>query len=140
MSAQIEHTPRILIVDDEKIFRSVTAQTLTDEGFEVTEAASGAEAMKYIREQSYNIALLDVRMSDFDGIETLKYIREESPSTDCLILTGYADIGIALSAMKFGAKEFLTKPISGEELVQRVKSVWNAHLADMRLKDIQTRY
>src|SRR5271169_3816907 len=140
MGTQIEHTPRILIVDDEKIFRSVTAQTMSEEGFEVTEAANGTEAMNYIHEQSFNIALLDIRMEEFDGLETLKYILKHSPDTECMILTGYAEIGIALSAMKFGAKEFLTKPISNEELIQRVKSVWNAHLAEMRLKDVQTRF
>lgn len=140
MSTQNEHIPRILIVDDEKIFRSVTAQTMAEEGFEVTEASNGSEAMTYIHEQSFNIALLDIRMEEFDGLETLKYIRKHSPDTECMILTGYAEIGIALSAMKFGAREFLTKPISNEELIQRVKSVWNAHLAEMRLKDIQTRF
>jgi signal transduction histidine kinase len=132
-----DHPPRILIVDDETIFRSLTASTLAKEGFEITEAANGAEALDALERHSFDLALLDVRMEGMDGLDLLRLLREESPSTECLILTGFAELDMALHAMKSGAREFLTKPIGNEELIARVKSVWRAHNAEKRLRSLQ---
>jgi len=132
--------PRILIVDDEKIFRSLTARTLAEEGFDTTEAANAFEALEAIGRRSFDLALLDVRMEGMDGIDLLRLLREESPSTECLILTGFAELDMALHAMKNGAREFLTKPIGNEELITRVKSVWRARSTEMRLRSLHNQF
>ncbi|HUL43932.1 MAG TPA: response regulator [Bacteroidota bacterium] len=132
--------PRVLVVDDEKMFRTVTVQACKEEGFQVAEASSGKEAIDRCRERSFDIVLLDVRMNDLDGLETLKILREQSPSTEYLIVTGHAEVGLALQALKSGIREFITKPIGTEELVQRIKSVWRARLAEKRLKEMQIKF
>jgi len=132
--------PRVLVVDDEKVFRTVTAHAFKEEGFQVAEASSGKEAIERCKDRSFDIVLLDVRMNELDGIETLKILREQSPSTEYVIITGHAEVGLALQALKSGIREFITKPIGTEELVQRIKSVWRARLAEKRLKEMQTKF
>jgi signal transduction histidine kinase len=133
----MESKPKLLVVDDEDSFRMLMAMALRDEGFDVVEAVNGDEALARVKERSFDLALLDIRMPGVDGITVLKTLRKESPSTDCIMITGYQDITLAVEAIKLGAKEFLPKPLNGEELVQRVKSVLRAHMAEAHLRELQ---
>lgn len=129
--------PRILVVDDEEGFRTLLKCGLEDEGYKVTEASNGEEAIILSREHTYDLALLDLRMPGINGIEVLKVIREVSPSTDCVMITGYQDVQLAVEAIKLGAKDFLPKPQNLDELINRIKNVLRAHTAEAHITEIQ---
>lgn len=132
--------PRLLVVDDEPGFRTLLAQALENEGFDVTQASDGDEAVAAVRQHTYDLALLDIRMPKIDGIEALKIIRNESPSTDCIMITGHQDVQLAVEAIKLGAREFLPKPLNIEDLMIRINSVLRIHMADKHIKDIQANF
>lgn len=140
MPANENHTPRLLVVDDEEAFRTLIAGVLSDEGYEVDDAATGNDAIRSIREHSYDLVLLDMKMPGMDGIQVLGVIRKESPRTDVIMITGYQDVQLAVQAIKLGAKEFLNKPLNPFELVHRVKMVLDVHLSESRLKDVQAQF
>jgi two-component system, sensor histidine kinase and response regulator len=132
--------PRLLVVDDEESFLILAARALEDQGFDVTAVSNGDEAVRLLRERTFDLALLDIRMFEIDGLELLRIIRKESPTTDCIMITGFHEVEIAVEAIKLGAKEFLTKPIGINDLVTRVKSVLRAHVAEHHLRELQAEY
>ncbi len=140
MPANEQHTPCLLVVDDEEAFRTLIAGVLSDEGYDVDDAASGTDAMKAIRNRSYDLVLLDMKMPGVDGMQVLQTIRKESPLTDVIMITGYQDIQLAVQAIKMGATEFLSKPLNPFELVHRVKLVLDVHLSEVRMKNLQAQF
>ena len=106
----------ILIVDDEESMRDACRQVLAPEGFAVTEAASGDEAMEAMRRESFDLAILDLKMPRVDGLEILRWIRQESPGTAAIVITGYPSVESAVEAMKRGAADFLPKPFTPDVL------------------------
>ncbi|MBE3097413.1 MAG: sigma-54-dependent Fis family transcriptional regulator [Planctomycetes bacterium] len=106
----------ILIVDDEESMRDACRQVLTPEGFAVTEAASGDEAMEAMRRESFDLAILDLKMPRMDGLDILRWIRQESPGTAAVVITGYPSVESAVEAMKCGAADFLPKPFTPDVL------------------------
>ncbi len=138
--AHMKMVPRLLVVDDEPEFRTLLAQALENEGFSVTQASDGAEAVAAVREYTFDLALLDIRMPKLDGIEVLKIIKSESPTTDCIMITGHQDVQLAVEAIKLGAREFLPKPLKIEDIMVRVISVLRIHMADKHIKDIQANF
>lgn len=138
--SDMSSVPKILIVDDEDAFRMLLAATLEDEGFEISTAPDGERALECIKERTYDIALLDVRMPGIDGMELLKKIRQDSPTTDCIMLTGFQDVELAVSAIKNGAKDFLGKTQSVDELMMRINNVLRAHRAEEHITEVQQDY
>ena len=92
--------PSILIVDDEPSILQTLSGLLADEGFEVTTAANGYEALKIIDAESPDLVLLDIWMPGIDGIETLKEIKKENPTIQVIIITGHGTIETAVNATK----------------------------------------
>jgi two-component system, NtrC family, response regulator AtoC len=107
---------RILIVDDEKNMRWVLGQALSGEGFEVSEAADGKEALLAVAEQEPDIMVLDNRMPGRDGMEVLREVRSKDMTFPIIMLTAHGNVSQAVQAMKAGATEYLTKPFDLEEL------------------------
>ncbi len=101
---------KILIVDDDPDIREVMRDRLKAMGFEVVEAADGAQALTRLRESSLTITLLDLMMPKKSGLEVLKAIREEGLETTTIVMTAYGTIDKAVEAMRAGAYDFLTKP------------------------------
>ena len=95
--------PSILIVDDEPSILQTLSGLLSDEGFEVTTAANGYEALKIIDAESPDLVLLDIWMPGIDGIETLKEIKKGNPTIQVIIITGHGTIETAVNATKLGA-------------------------------------
>ncbi|HET6350760.1 MAG TPA: sigma-54 dependent transcriptional regulator [Coriobacteriia bacterium] len=107
---------RVLIVDDEKNMRWVLGQALSAEGFEVTEATDGKEALAAIDSLEPDIMVLDHRMPAPDGMEVLRIVRKKGLSFPIIMLTAHGNVATAVEAMKAGASEYLTKPFDLEEL------------------------
>jgi signal transduction histidine kinase len=106
----------ILLVDDEEGIRKVLAIALTDSGYNVHKAESGAEALRIFREKKPPIVMTDIKMPGMDGIELLRKIKEESPDTEVIMITGHGDMELAIQSLKFDATDFITKPIHDDVL------------------------
>jgi DNA-binding NtrC family response regulator len=94
---------------------------LEDEGYIVDLAGTGKEAVKKTRERSYNVALLDIRLSDMEGIELLKLMHDSVPRTRKIMVTGYPSMQNAISALNKNADAYLLKPVDVEKLLNTVK-------------------
>jgi two-component system nitrogen regulation response regulator NtrX len=109
--------PSLLIVDDEPSILQSLGGLLSDEGFEVTTAANGYEALKTIEVESPDLVLLDIWMPGIDGIETLKEIKKKSPNIQVIIITGHGTIETAVKATKLGAFDLIEKPLSIDKVI-----------------------
>ncbi|MDA8124204.1 MAG: sigma-54 dependent transcriptional regulator [Deltaproteobacteria bacterium] len=107
---------KILIVDDEESLRIMLRAVLKDEGYGVAEASDGTEALRAVEREAFDLILMDLRMTSMDGIEALMEIRKINPNVPVLIMTAYASVKTAVSALKAGAFDYLTKPLDIEEL------------------------
>ena len=114
---------KIMIVDDERIVREAIASHIAWEshGVSVVKAAANAiEALEYLKEHEVDLMLVDIRMPAMDGIELLRRVRADKKETECIILSGYADFSYAQEALRFGARDYLLKPLEETVLVNAV--------------------
>ena len=107
---------RILIVDDEKSQREQLSGFLKKQGFNVTTAELGMEAISLCKDKSFEVALIDLKMPGMDGIELLKKLKESNPEIQVIMMTAYGSVDTAVDAMKLGAYHYVNKPINLEEL------------------------
>jgi len=107
---------QILIVDDEERIRQSLNGILRDEGYEVREAKDGAQALKQLETDPPDLVLLDIWMPGMDGIETLGRIKEQSSPLPVVMISGHANIELAVKAAKLGAYDFIEKPLSLENV------------------------
>jgi DNA-binding NtrC family response regulator len=119
--------PSILIVDDEPNVRLTYRTTLETEEFEVGEASDAAAALREMSEKEFDLAILDMRMPEVDGLELLERMRELGIQTPVVIITAYGDIPHAVRAMKLGAIDFLQKPLTPEALRSVVGEILGRH-------------
>jgi len=112
--SETQHT--VLVVDDEPAQRDLLGGFAKTLGYQVSEAASGEEALAAIGRQPPDIVLLDVRLPGINGIETLAKIREAERELPVLLITAFADLRQAVAAMKCGADDYLAKPVDLDEL------------------------
>ena len=117
--------PSLLIVDDEPSILQSLGGLLSDEGFEVTTAANGYEALKMIDEESPDLVLLDIWMPGIDGVETLKEIKREHPNIQVIIITGHGTIETAVKATKLGAFDLIEKPLSIDKVIVAINNALN---------------
>ncbi len=108
--------PLMLIIDDEEAIRDSCSQVLKKDGYTVKTAKDGIEGLRLIKNKSFQVVFLDLRLPGIDGMEVLSRIKEENPETPVVIITAYASIESAVEAMKRGAFDYLAKPFSPEEL------------------------
>ena len=126
---QVSSSCRVLIADDEPVTRRSIERHLEKAGYRVLIAADGSEAMR-LMEQDVYVVLLDLNMPRLNGLECLKQIRERFPDTQAIVVSGEGEIQDAVTAMKFGAFEYLTKPFDPEQLVAVVgKAARHAQLS-----------
>jgi DNA-binding NtrC family response regulator len=112
---------RILVVDDDESIRNTMKTILEDEGYIVDIAATGSEALTKTDKTTYNIAMLDIRLPDMEGVELLKLMKGTVPKTRKIMVTGYPSMQNAISALNKNADAYLVKPINVEKLLSIVK-------------------
>ncbi|MCJ7546715.1 MAG: sigma-54 dependent transcriptional regulator [Deltaproteobacteria bacterium] len=110
----------ILVVDDEPSMRTTLSILLKREGYQVSLAGSGAEALPLLAPGEYDMILTDLKMEGMDGIELLRHIKAVDPQAEVLIFTAYGTIASAVEAMKLGAYDYIGKPFDEEELLLKV--------------------
>jgi DNA-binding response OmpR family regulator len=115
--------PKILVVDDEETLRVVLSAELKGEGYQVTSAADGQEAIHHLATNQFDLILLDIKMPNMDGYEVLKFVKERYKTTKVIMLTGFADIKNAIESKKLGAADYVCKPYNLVDLFNTVERV-----------------
>ena len=111
----------ILVVDDDMSVRTIFASILRREGYQVTAVKDGYEAIRAVNQESFNLALVDLRMPGMDGIQVLEKIKSTRPQTRVIIYSGFGAVEDETEAISKGAADYLTKPFSANELRVGVK-------------------
>ena len=111
----------ILLVDDQDTIRFFLEKTLTQEGYETVTAKTGGEAVEKARQVMPDLVLLDLKLPDMDGLEVLRQIKEIFPEICIVMITAFGDIETAVSAMKAGAYDFVSKPINLDQLLMAIR-------------------
>lgn len=115
----------VLIVDDEAELRksvaSILGNTMPEYLFRISEAGTGKEALERMRSREYDLVLMDVRMPEMDGLSALARIKEHDPRTFVVLMTAHSNLQDAVQAIKFGAYDYVEKPVQPEKLIQIVK-------------------
>lgn len=106
----------ILVVDDEPLVRRSLSEFLTLEGYSVSSAENGREALELLKTYTADIIITDIKMPEIDGIQLLKHIKREQAGIPVILITGYGSIDSAVNAIKDGAYDYVTKPIVDSEI------------------------
>jgi len=117
-----DKTPHILVVDDELSMRELLEVLLAKEGYTVSCAKNGRDAISMIKKTVYDLLLCDIRLGDITGIDVLKALREENQDTVVIMISAYASTEAAVEAMNEGAYDFVPKPFDNEELKKTIKN------------------
>lgn len=118
--------PRILVVDDEESMRYFLTRSLKRKGYSVEAVETGEAALDRLGAGRFALMLLDLRLPGMDGIEVLERARELAPGTAVVLMTGFGSVERALSAMRRGARDFITKPFQVADVVARIEGVLGA--------------
>ena len=129
----------ILIVDDEVSILNSLSSILEDEGYEVSVAKSGVEALKLCAATAPELMMLDIWMPEMDGLETLRRLRELVPNTQVMMMSGHGSIETAVRAIKLGAYDYIEKPLSLENVTLRVKHALDQHRLEQENRTLRTK-
>lgn len=129
----------ILIVDDEVSILNSLSSILEDEGYEVSVAKSGVEALKICTMNPPELMMLDIWMPEMDGLETLRRLRELVPNTQVMMMSGHGSIETAVKAIKLGAYDYIEKPLSLENVTLRVKHALDQHRLEQENRSLRTK-
>src|SRR6187551_3120686 len=116
-AANVTRPGSILVIDDEEIMREILEALLTREGYEVRLAANAAEGLDLIRSVPFDAAIVDMMMRGMDGISALEELKKIDDDLPVLMITAFASVENAISAMKRGAFDYITKPFKNDEVI-----------------------
>ena len=128
---------RILVVDDDKNIRESLKTILSDEGYTVDVAANGNEAIRKAESTAYNVALIDIRLPDIDGIELLTRMKDTVPKTRKVIVTGYPSLQNAIEAVNKQADAYIVKPIDVEKLLGTIREQLKLHENEKKYSELK---
>jgi DNA-binding NtrC family response regulator len=112
---------RILVVDDDENIRKSLKAILSDEGYTVDVAVNGSEAILKTDSTAYNVALIDIRLPDMEGVELLARMRDTVPKVRKIIVTGYPSMQNAIAALNRKADAYIVKPVDVEKLLSTIR-------------------
>ena len=113
---------RLLLVDDEEGYVKVLAKRMTRRNMEVMTALSGSEGIQRLRKEDFDVAILDLKMEDMDGIGVLRVFKKMVPDMPVIMLTGHGTEKAAREGLEMGAFDYLMKPCDLEELVEKIRA------------------
>ncbi len=123
-SKQISDRIRLLLVDDEEGYVNVLSNRLAKRNIDVTKALSGSEAIQALRKQDFDVAILDLKMEDMDGLEILRIFKKMYAQMAVIMLTGHGSAKDASMGIKLGAYDYIMKPCEFEELLNIVRNAY----------------
>jgi DNA-binding NtrC family response regulator len=113
----------IMVIDDEPLMRMTIQDALVAEGYKVVTAETGENGLTFFREKQTDMVITDLKLPDMDGIQILREVKTFSPETQVILITAYGSIDSAVTAMKEGASDYLTKPFSIDELLLIIRRI-----------------
>jgi two-component system, OmpR family, response regulator len=116
---------RVLVVDDEDDFRNTLIKRLETRKVPVTGVAGGEEALSLLKEQDFDVVVLDVKMPGKDGIETLQEMKKLKPQLEIILLTGHASVESGIQGMRLGAFDYIIKPTPLDELLDKMQQAFD---------------
>src|SRR5690242_16157095 len=138
-----EESPRVLVVDDEKVIREILSDFLTMEGYVVRAVEDGDAALRELERRSYNLVISDLKMPGMGGLELLERITELKANVLTVIMTGFGTVETAIEAMKKGAYDYILKPFKIEDVVRVVERGLDRqrlHAENIKLKEAVSLY
>jgi len=138
---KVEAQDKLLIVDDELSVRDSLGKWFREEGYEVGTAESASDALTRMAENHWDVALLDIKMRGTDGIELQRRLHEMDPDLIVIMMTGYASVETAVTALKNGAYDYVSKPLDPDEIAHLVKNALahrHAERENVRLRETVT--
>ena len=108
--------PKVMVVDDAAFMRMKAVKVLTEAGYQVVEAANGADAVDQYKKEKPDCVLMDITMPDTDGLTALKLLREFDPKAKVTMVTAMGQQKVIMEAIKTGAKDFVVKPFDAERI------------------------
>lgn len=127
----------ILLVDDEDLILRSVSYALKKEGYQITTARSGEEAVEKLKAAVYDLVITDLQMEGINGIEVLKEVKQASPDTFVMILTAHGTLSSVVDAKRFGAVDYLLKPIDSVELLVRVADCLEKRGLQKQIKELR---
>ena len=121
---------KLLLIDDEVGYVNVLSNRLSKRNFDVGKATSGSEAFQILRQSDFDVAVLDLKMEDMDGIEILKILKKMAPELVVIMLTGHGSAEAAREGIKEGAYDYLTKPCELDELILKIQEAYDQQSAE----------
>ena len=118
---------RLLIVEDDRPFLTRLARAMEGRGFEVAQAGSVAEGMRFVRDEAFDYAVVDMRLGDGNGLDVVQALKKKSPGTRAIVLTGYGNIASAVTAVKMGAVDYLAKPADADDIYNALVAAEGDH-------------
>jgi DNA-binding response OmpR family regulator len=119
----VTQRPSFLIVDDEQAICNLLCDVITEQGYACEAVNSASEALAVLKERSFDVALLDIKMPGLSGMELLEIIRRTYPTISAVMTTAVSDANTAVEAMKNGASDYIVKPFTVDEIRNRVDAV-----------------
>jgi DNA-binding NtrC family response regulator len=126
MSEKSDQTIRLLLVDDEEAFVAVLSKRLARRNVIVTPAYNGTEAIQRLRREDFDVAVLDLKMEEMDGIEVLKVFQKMAPELPVIMLTGHGCQVAAREGKAYGAYDYLSKPYDFEHLLEKIQEAFQS--------------
>jgi len=121
MEAKMAEKTRVLVVDDDISFAESLTDILNEKGYDAVAVNSGEEALEKIKESSFDVALMDIKMPVMDGLQTFKEIKRLKSSTTVIMMTAYSMDDLIHDALKEGAYDVLRKPLDIEQVIKRIE-------------------
>ena len=134
--------PKLLIIEDDAAFCQMLQKFLTKRGYEVETSFNAPDAKTKFDQTDFDLILTDLRLPDYDGIQLLDDIKEVNPKTQVILMTGYAEVGSAVDAMKKGAFDYISKPFTPDEIVMVLDNALKMEIpreSDLRVTEADSR-
>jgi len=129
-------TGHILIIDDEASLRKTLARVLQQAGFEVTTAETAEQGLEFLKSTRFDLIFTDLRMPGMQGLDALKHIHLTDPGLPVILFTAQPDVNSAVEGLRYGAIDYLVKPLKPEVIIERTKSILARNQREKRKRDI----
>lgn len=132
----MKNNGHILIIDDEATLRQTLGRILQNAGFEVTTAENGEQGIAFLQGANFDMVFMDLRMPGMAGMEALKHIHASQPNLPVVLFTAQPDLNSALDALRYGATDYLLKPLKPQDIIERAQSILASQQKEKRKREI----
>jgi len=121
---KVQEKIKVLVVDDEESARVALSKILTHDGYDVSAAGNGVEALEFLRNRDVDLIITDINMPEMNGLTFLRELNRIHPQSNVVMLTAYGEVESYLEAMNLGAFEYINKPVNYEDLKKVINKIF----------------